>query len=74
VGHPPNHEDLQKGQSLQISFFPPLPSESVMVGKDEQWGYAAFGLMAGILMGMFAGFGDYWNRHRNLQSRIQNQQ
>jgi hypothetical protein len=65
TGYGPDHEDMQKGQTVEVYFFTPLPSESVIVGKDEQRGYVAFGMASGLLMGVFAGFGDAWNRQRS---------
>jgi hypothetical protein len=64
TGYGPHHQDMQKGQTVEVYFFTPLPSESVIVAKDEQGGYAPFGLLAGVLMGVVAGFGDYWNQQR----------
>ncbi len=55
-GYGPHHQDLQRGNTVRVYFFPALPSQSVMVGKDEQRGYAAFGLLAGVLMGLIGGW------------------
>ena len=38
---------------------------SILVGKDEQRRLAIFGLLVGLLFGLFVGFGDYWKRHRS---------
>lgn len=69
VGYGPRHADMKEGQGVTVHFFPVVPSESVLVDKDEQRGYAAFGLGAGLLMGIFAGFGDHWNRKRIVRQR-----
>ena len=65
MGYGPYHQDMQKGQTVEVYFFTPLPSESVIVGKDEQRGYGVFGIAGGLLMSAFVGFGDCWNRPRS---------
>jgi hypothetical protein len=69
TGYGPYHADLQRGQSVAVYYFPPAPSESVMVGEDEQRRYAAWGVLSAAMMGIFVGFGDYWNGKRKLRQR-----
>jgi len=65
MGYAPNHKDLSEGQTVVVYLFPLLPSNSVLAGKDEQRRLAVFGLLVGLLFGLFVGFGDYWKRHRS---------
>lgn len=67
IGYGPNQADMRRGKIATVHYFPAAPSESVLVGANEQRGYAAFGLLAGLLIGTFAGFGDYWNGRRKLR-------
>ncbi len=69
TGYGPHHADLQRGQSAAVYYFPAAPSESVLVGPDEQRGYAALGLLSAAILGVFAGFGDLWNGKRKLHRR-----
>src|SRR5579859_1475050 len=69
TGYGPHHANLQRGQSAAVYYFPAAPSESVLVGTDEQRGYAAFGLFSAVIMGVVAGFGDFWNGKRKLRQR-----
>ena len=69
IGYGPNHADMRRGEVSTVYYFPAAPSESVLSGKEEQRGYAAFGLFAGLLMGTFAGFGDYWKGRKKLGQR-----
>lgn len=67
TGYGPNHADMKTGERTTVYYFPPTPSESVLVDAVEQRGYVRFGVVGGLLMGVFAGFGDYWNRQRHLR-------
>ncbi|HEY7099764.1 MAG TPA: DUF3592 domain-containing protein [Terriglobales bacterium] len=69
TGYGPYHAGLQRGQSVAVYYFPPAPSESVLVGEEEQRGYAAWGLLSAAIMGAFVGLGDYWNGKRQLRQR-----
>jgi hypothetical protein len=53
TGYGPYHAGLQRGQSVAVYYFPPAPSESVLVGEEEQRGYAAWGLLSAAIMGAF---------------------
>lgn len=60
TGYAPGHADLHKGEPVEVHFFPSAPAEAVIASKREQQGYAVFGLLAGALMGVFAGLLDNW--------------
>lgn len=68
-GYGPYHADLQRGQSVAVHYFAPAPSESVLVGEDEQRGYAVGAPLSAAILGMFVGFADYWNAKRKLRQR-----
>jgi hypothetical protein len=70
IGYGPHHADLQRGQPAAVYYFRAAPSESVLVGADEQRGYAAFSLLSALMMGIFVGFADYWNGKRQLRQRL----
>lgn len=72
MGYAPNHQPMSEGQAVVVYICPLLPSNSVLVGKDEQRRLAVFGLLVGLLFGLFVGFGDYWKRHRSSASALQN--
>jgi len=67
TGYGPNHADMQVGGTATVYYFPLATSQAVLVGPVEQRGYVAFGLVWAVLMGVFVGFGDYWNRQRRLR-------
>jgi hypothetical protein len=70
MGYAPNHQPMSQGQAVVVYIFPLLPSDSVLLGKEEQRGLAVFGLFVGLLFGLFVGFGDYWKRHRSTASGL----
>src|SRR5689334_21044750 len=72
MGYTPNHQPMSAGQEVVVYVFPLLPSNSILVGKDEQRRLAIFGLLVGLLFGLFVGFGDYWKRHRSAASALRN--
>ena len=72
MGYAPNHQPMSQGQAVVVYIFPLLPSDSVLLGKDEQRRLAIFGLLVGLLFGLFVGFGDYWKRHRSSAITLQN--
>jgi hypothetical protein len=74
MGYAPNHQPMAEGQAVVVYIFPLLPSNSVLAGKDEQRKLAIFGLIVGLLFGVFVGFGGYWKRHRSSASRLRGQQ
>ena len=53
TGYGPHHADLKRGQSVAVHYFPAAPSESVLLGTDEQGGYAASGLLTAVIMGVW---------------------
>jgi hypothetical protein len=71
VGYAPNHQPMSQGQAVVVYIFPLLPSNSVLASKDEQRSLAIFGLLIGLLSGLFGGFGDYWKRRRSSGAKSQ---
>ncbi len=55
-GYAPHHADLEKGQAVEVFFFPPLPSQSLILGRDEQLRLAVWGLVTAFLLGALFAF------------------
>ena len=64
ISYGPNHADMRKGQAIIVYYPTKAPSESLLLGPDEQKNYVAISLLVGGLIGMFAGFVDYWMAKR----------
>jgi hypothetical protein len=44
TGYAPYRPEMRRGQPIEVFFFPPLPGESVIANKDEQFGYSVWAI------------------------------